>query len=88
MDNAVHGCDGGMGEIMMSELHCVGDLCCVGGFCQNCVAAVVMQCYTNIPDGCTAEVPRISCPCLFVCDCVTSEGSNGCSVIIERSVEV
>ena len=42
MDNAVHGCDGGLGEMMMSEIHCVGDLCHLGGFCHNCVAAVVL----------------------------------------------
>ena len=88
MDNAVHGCDGGLGDVMMYELHCVGDLCCTGGFCHNCVAAVVLQRYTNIPSGCTAEVPRMSCPCLFVCNYVTSKGYNGCGVIIERSVEV
>ena len=88
MDNAVHGCGGGMGEVMMSELHCVGYLCLSGGFCYNFVAAVVLQRYTNIPDRCTAEFPRMSCPCIFVWDCVTSKGSNGCSVIIERFVEV
>ena len=88
MDNVVHGRAGGMGEVMMSELHCVGDLCRLGGFCHNCVAVVVLQRYTNIPSGCTAEVPRMSCPCLFVQDYVTSEGSDGCSVIIVRSVEV
>ena len=26
LDNAVHGCGGGLGEVMMSELHCVEDL--------------------------------------------------------------
>ena len=72
----------------MSELYCVGDLCRSGGFFHNCVIAVVLQRYTNIPSGCTAEVPRMSSPCIFVCDYVTSEGSDGCSVIIERSVEV
>ena len=88
MDSVVHGCDGGLGEAMMSELHCVGDLCRAGGFCHNYVASLVLQRYTNIPARCTAEVPRIYCPCLFVCDYVTSKGSDGCSVIIEWSVEV
>ena len=88
MEKAVHECEGGLGEVMMSELHCVGYLCRSGEFCHNCVAAVVLQRYTKIPAGCTAEVPIMSCPCLFVCDYVTSEGSEGCSVIIERSVEV
>ena len=88
MDNVVHGCNGGLGEVMMSELHCVGGLCSAGGFCHNCVAVVVLQRYTNIPAGCTMEVPIIFCPCLFVCNYVTSKGSNRCSVIIERSVEV
>ena len=88
MDNAVDGCYGGMGDMMMSELHCVADLCSSGGFCQNCVAAVVLQRYTNITYGCTAEVPRMSCPCLFVCDYVTSKGPDRWGVIIERSVKV
>ena len=88
MENEVHGCDGGLGEVMMSELHCVRDLCRSGGFCYNYVAEVVLQRYTNIPSVCIAEVPIMSCPCLFVCDYVTSGGSDGCSVIIERSVEV
>ena len=88
MENAVHGCDGGLGEAMMPELHCVRDLCRTGIFCHNCLAAVVLQSYTNIPARCTAEVPRMFCPCLFVCDYVTTKGTDGCSVIIERSVEV
>ena len=88
MDNAVHGCDGGLGEVIMPELHCVGYLCCAGGFCHNCVAALVLQRYTDIPSRCTAEVPIISCTCFFVCNYVTSKGPDGCSVIIERSVEV
>ena len=88
MDNAVHGCDIGLGEVMMPKFHCVRYLCRMGSFCHNCVAAVVLQCYTNIPSGCNAEVPRISCPFLFVCNYFPSEGSGGCSVIIERYVEV
>ena len=88
MDSVVHGCDGGLGEVVMSELHCVGDLCRAGGFCHNCVASLVFQRYTNIPARCTAEVPIMSCPYLFVCDYVTPEGSDGCSITIERSVEV
>ena len=88
MDNAVHGCDGGLGEVMMSELHCVRDLWRAGGFFQNFVAAVLLQRYTNIPSVCTAESPRISSPCIFVCNYVTSERSDGCSVIIKRFVEV
>ena len=88
MDNAVHGCEGGLGEVMMSKLQCVGDFSRSGGFCHNFLAEVVLQCYTNIPAGCTVEVPRMSCPYLFVCDYVTSEGSYGCSVTIEQYVEV
>ena len=88
MDNAVHGCDYGMGDMMMSEFNCVRELGRSGGFCHNCVASVVLERYTNIPVGCTVEVPRMSCPGLFVCNYVAAEGSNGCSVIIERSVEL
>ena len=87
MENAFHGCDCGLGEVIMSELHRVGDLCRSGGFCHNCGAEVVLQRYTNIPAGCASEVPRMSCPCLFVCDYVTSKGSDGFSIIIERFVE-
>ena len=88
MENAVHGCDSGLGEVMMPELHRVRDLCRACGFCHNCVAAVVLQRYTDIPACCTVGVPRMSCPCLFVCHYVTSKGPNGCGVIIENSVEV
>ena len=89
MDNAIHGCDCGLGEMMMmTEFNCVGYLGRLGGFCHNCVASVVLEHYTNIPAGCTTEVPRMSCPGLFVCNCVAAEGSNGCSVIIEQAVEV
>ena len=42
VDNAVHGCDVGIGEIMMSEFHCVGDLCRSGRFFHNYVAVVVL----------------------------------------------
>ena len=86
MKNEVHGCDGGLGEVMMSELHRVVDLCQSGGFCHNCVAAVVLQRYTNIPTGCTVEVPKMSCPYIFVCNYVTSKDTDGCSIIIERAV--
>ena len=88
MENAVHGCDCGLGEIMMSEFNCVGYLGRSGVFCRNCVASVVLEHYTNIPASCNAEVPRISCPYIFVCDYVAAEGSDGCSVIIEWTVEV
>ena len=73
MDNAVHGCDVRLGEVMISELHCVEDLCRAGGFCHNCVAVVVLQRYTNIPAGCTAEVPRMSCT-FFLCAIVSHTG--------------
>ena len=88
MDNVVHGCDGGLGGVMMPKIHRVRYLCRADGFCHNCVAAAVVQSYTKIPASCTAEVPRMSYPRLFVCDYVTSKGPDGCSVIIERSVEV
>ena len=42
MDNAVYGCDGGLGEMMISEFHCVGDLCRLVGFFRYCVEAVVL----------------------------------------------
>ena len=82
MDNAIHGCDCGLSEVMMPEIHCVLYLCRLCGFCHNCVAAVVLQRYTNIPASCTAEVPRMSCPCILVCVYVASKGSDGFSVII------
>ena len=88
MDNAVHGCDCGLSEVMIPEIHCVGYLCRVCGFCHNCVAEVVLQCYTSIPDGCTVEVPRVFCPCILVCDYITTKGTGRCGVIIELSVKV
>ena len=88
MDNAVNWCDCGMGEVMMSELYFVGDLGRLVGFCHNCVAPVVLERYTDIPASCTAEVPRVSCPGLFVCNYVAAEGANWCSVVIERAVEI
>ena len=72
----------------MSEFNRVGDLGRSGGFCHNCVATVVLERHTNIPASCTVEVPIMSCPGIFVCDYVSAEGSDGCSVIIERDVEV
>ena len=88
MDNAVHWCDFGLGEMMMSEFYCVGDLGRSGGLCHNYVASVVLERDTDIPARCTAEVPRVSCPGLFVCDYVTAEVSNWCAVVIERAVEI
>ena len=88
MENAVHWCDCGLGEMMMSEFYCVGDLGRLGGFCHNCVASVVLERYTDIPVSCTAEVPLVSCPGIFVCDYVAAERSDCCSVVIERAVEV
>ena len=88
VDNAVNGCDCGMGEMMISEFNCVGDLGRSGGFFHNFMASVVLERYTNIPAVCTTEVPKMSCLCLFVCNYVTAKDSDGCSVIIERSVEV
>ena len=88
VDNAVHWCDCGLGEMMMSELYYVGDLGHSGGFCHNFVASVLLKRYTDIPADCTTEVPRVSCPGLFVCDYVAFKGFNWCSVVIERSVEI
>ena len=84
----VHWCDCGMGEMMMYEFNCVGDLGRLGGFCHNCVACVVLERYTDIPSSCAAEVPQVSCPGLFVCYYVAAEGSNWFIVVIERSVEI
>ena len=57
VDNAVHWCDCGMGEMMIYEFYCVGNLGSYGGFCHNCVTLVVLERYTDIPSRCTAEVP-------------------------------
>ena len=43
MDNTVHGCDFGLSEVLMTELHRVGDLYCACGFIHNGVAAVVLE---------------------------------------------
>ena len=88
MENAVHCCDCGLVETMMSEFYCVGDLGRSGGFFHNCVASVVLERYTNIPSSCTAEVLRVSCPGLFVWDYVAAKGSNWFSVTIERAMEI
>ena len=86
MDDAVHWCDCGLGYMMMSEFYCIGDLGRSGGFCHNCVASVVLKRYTDITASCTAEVPRVSFPGLFVCNDVAAKGSNWCSIVIERAV--
>ena len=88
MGNAVHWCDCGMSEVMMSEFYCVGELGLLGGFCHNCMVPVLLESYTNIPASCTMEVPQVSCPSLFVCNYVADEGSDWCSIVIERAVEV
>ena len=88
MDNTVHGREFGLIEVLMTELHHVGDLYCVCGFSQNSVAAVVLEFHSPIPNQCAAEVPRISCPCFSVCDDVAPERADGCSVIIECAMEV
>ena len=72
----------------MSKFYFVGDLGRSGGFCYNCVAPVVLERYTNIPAGCTAEALQVSCPVLSVCNYVAADGSNWCSFVIERAVEV
>ena len=88
MENAVHWCDCGIGEVMMYELYCIRDLGRSGGFCHNCVASVVLERYTDIAASCTAEFPQVFCPGLFVYDYVAAEESNWCSVVIERAMEV
>ena len=88
MENSVHWCDCGLGEVMMSEFYCVGDLGRSGGFFPNFVALVVLKRYTDIPARCTAEVPQVSCPGLLVCDYVAAKGYDWCSVVIERAKEV
>ena len=74
--------------MMMLELYCVGYLCCACGFCHDGVAAVVLECYTHIPTRFTAEVARVSCPYLFVCDDVTPKRPDGCCVVIKWAMEV
>ena len=88
MENTVHGCDFGLSEVLMTELHRVGDLYCTCGFSHNSVAAVVLECHPHIPNRCAAEVPRVSCPCFSVCDDVAPKRDDGCSVIIECAKEV
>ena len=88
MDNTVHGCDSGLSEEMMTELHRVGYLYCTCGFSHNGVAVVVLECHSHIPTRCAAEVPRVSCPCFFMCDDVAPKRADGCSVIVECAMEV
>ena len=88
MDNTAHGCDFGLSEVLMTELRCVGNLYCMCGFSHNGVAAVVLECHSHIPTRCTAEVPRVSCPCFSVCDDVAPKRADGCGVIIECAMEV
>ena len=88
MENVVHCCGCGLGEVSMSEFYYVIYLGRSGGFCHNCVTLVVLKRYTNIPAICAAEVLLVSCPSLFVCNYVTSKWSDWCSVVIERAVEL
>ena len=57
MDDTVHGCDFGLGEVQITELHCVGDLYCTCVFSYNSVATVVLECHSHIPTRCAVEVP-------------------------------
>ena len=88
MDNTVHGCDFGLSEVLMTELHRVGDLYCACGFSQNGVSEVVLECHSYIPTRCAAEFPRVSCPCFDVCDDFAPGRDDGCSIIIECAMEV
>ena len=88
MDNTVHGCDFGLSEVLMTELHIVRDLYCACGFSHYVVVAVVLECHSHIPTRCAAKVPRFSCPCFSVCDDVAPKRPDGCSVIIECAMEV
>ena len=73
---------------MMSELYCVGDLFRARGFCHDGVAVVVLERYTHKLTRCTAEVPRVSRPYIFVCNDVTPKRPDGCCVVIKRAMEV
>ena len=88
MDNTVHGCDFGLSEALMTELHHVRDLYCARGFSHNGVAAVVLECHYHIPTRSAAEVPKVSCPCFSVYDDVAPKRGDGCSVIIECAMEL
>ena len=87
MDNTVHGCDFGLSEVLMTELHRVGDLYCTCGFSHNGVAAVVLEWDSHIPTRCATEVPRVSCLCFSVCDDVAPERADECGVVIEFAME-
>ena len=43
MDDTVHGCFFGLGEVLMTELHRVQYLYCMCGFSHNSVATVVLD---------------------------------------------
>ena len=88
MENTVHGCDFGLSEVLMTELHRVSDFYCACGFIHNGVAAVVLECHSHILTRCAAEVPIVSCPCFSVCDDVANERADRCGVIIECAMEV
>ena len=88
MDNTVHGCDFGLSEVLITELHRVGDLYYACGFSHNSVAEVVLECHSHILTRCATEVPSVSCPCFYVFDDVAPKRADGCSVIIECAMEV
>ena len=82
MDDTVQWCDFGLDEVLMTELHRVGDLHCTCGLMYNSVTTVVLECRFYVPTRCTAEVPLVSCWCLSVCNDVAPERSNRCRVMI------
>ena len=57
MDDTVHGCFFGLGEVLMTELHRVQYLYCMCGFSHNSVATVVLECHSYVLTRCAAEVP-------------------------------
>ena len=88
MDNAVHGCDGGLSEVIMTELHCVIDLflrvCILPQFCGSLSVAVLHQHSSRLHRGSTKNVLSLSF-CVRLCHI---QGADRWGVIIERSVKV
>jgi hypothetical protein len=88
VDNGVGWCDGQDGEVVMTEVDCVGDAEGIGCGIDDTMAAVMLKGDANVESVRAAEVPHAAIGWLIVGDEGAAKWEERGGIVVEGVIEV
>ena len=88
MEDTVIICDGGLGEVVVEKLDCVGEDKGFGGGVDNVEATIVVESRSNVKAIAAAEGPGLACAGFVVDEDWAANGANGSGVEVEGVVVI